>query len=400
MLGWVGNDQPMKMRETSRAIDKKLWDNNKLELHAHQDNQMYKLLQDGQNKMSDCLISAITTAGFNTNSFCYDHYEYCKSILSGIVSNDKIFIFIAELDKDDDIWDEENWYKCTPCLQYDDVLLDNLRTQAISAREKGGTELRNFKVKCLNIWVNGKGENQYLDHKELLACGCDKTLEFLRGRKVIMGLDLSSGGDLCSLALEFKYKNEEGKIKYFIHQHSFIPKKRLEEHIESDKVPYDEWIKEGLLTATEGIEGIKTDYKYIIKYIKDLIKEYQIEIECIAYDGHNASTFLSDLEDITTNLIEIKQSAQSLNDATEDFRLEVKAGNIEYNKEDKLLIWSFGNAITTNNSFKEIKLDKINQKHRIDVCDAVIDAHKIVFRNEEYVDMKSHVKNYLDRMGF
>lgn len=25
-LGW--NDQPMKMRETSRAEDKKLWDNN------------------------------------------------------------------------------------------------------------------------------------------------------------------------------------------------------------------------------------------------------------------------------------------------------------------------------------------------------------------------------------
>ena len=24
MLDWVGNDQPMKMRETSRAVDKKL----------------------------------------------------------------------------------------------------------------------------------------------------------------------------------------------------------------------------------------------------------------------------------------------------------------------------------------------------------------------------------------
>ena len=30
MLNWVGNDQPMKMRETSRAIDKKLWVNNYL----------------------------------------------------------------------------------------------------------------------------------------------------------------------------------------------------------------------------------------------------------------------------------------------------------------------------------------------------------------------------------
>lgn len=30
MLSWVGIDQPMKMRETSRAVDKKLQDNNNL----------------------------------------------------------------------------------------------------------------------------------------------------------------------------------------------------------------------------------------------------------------------------------------------------------------------------------------------------------------------------------
>lgn len=28
MLGWVGIDQPMKMKETSRGVDKKLHDNN------------------------------------------------------------------------------------------------------------------------------------------------------------------------------------------------------------------------------------------------------------------------------------------------------------------------------------------------------------------------------------
>ena len=31
MLNWNGNDHSMKMRETSRAIDKKLWVNNYLE---------------------------------------------------------------------------------------------------------------------------------------------------------------------------------------------------------------------------------------------------------------------------------------------------------------------------------------------------------------------------------
>jgi len=32
MLSWVGIDQPMKMRVTSRAVDKKLQGNNKLRI--------------------------------------------------------------------------------------------------------------------------------------------------------------------------------------------------------------------------------------------------------------------------------------------------------------------------------------------------------------------------------
>lgn len=35
MPSWVGNNQPMKMRETSRAIDKKLWVNNYLKKKAN-----------------------------------------------------------------------------------------------------------------------------------------------------------------------------------------------------------------------------------------------------------------------------------------------------------------------------------------------------------------------------
>ncbi len=369
------------------------------ELHAHPDNQMYKLLQDGQIKLEDCLISAITTAGFDTTSFCYNHYLYCKNILDGTVENDKIFVFIAEMDKNDDIWNINNWYKCCPCLQYDDVLLQNLITSSETAKAKGGEELRNFQVKCLNIWLNGSLDNKYLENDDILKCKSDKTLEFLRGKNVICGLDLSSGGDLTSLALEYKY-NDDGQVKYFIHQHSFIPKMRLQEHIERDKVPYDIWVKQGLITVTEGTNPFKTDYKYIISYLKQLIEDYDITIDCIAYDPHNASTFLSDLEEITDNLVEIVQSARSLNDATVDFQLEVKAGNVEFNEDDSLLIWSLSNAITTSNSFGEIKIDKVSQSERIDVADAIIDSHKMIFKNDVQIDINKHVSSWLDKLGW
>lgn len=84
------------------------------EYHAHKDNQMYKLLKGGTRKLKQSLISVITTAGFNLNAPCYELYKYCRRVLRGIDVNDRQFIYIAQMDVNDDIWNPKNWIKCCP----------------------------------------------------------------------------------------------------------------------------------------------------------------------------------------------------------------------------------------------------------------------------------------------
>lgn len=74
---------------------------------------------------------------------------------------------------------------------------------------------------------------------------------------------------------------------------------------------------------TETLGGIKTDYKYIIKYLEDLIKQNDLKPQLVCYDPHNASAFLSDLEALGFDSVAITQTAKELNDATVDFRLEI-----------------------------------------------------------------------------
>ena len=74
------------------------------EYHAHKDNQMYKLLKGGTRKLKQSLVSVITTAGFNLNAPCYELYKYCRRVLRKIDNNDRQFIYIAQMDKGDDIW--------------------------------------------------------------------------------------------------------------------------------------------------------------------------------------------------------------------------------------------------------------------------------------------------------
>lgn len=344
------------------------------EYHLHKDNQMYKLLVDGTKKLKQCLISVITTAGFDLNGPCYALYEYCKMILEGVHEDETQFVFICELDKDDDIWDENNWAKANPL--WTEETLNSLRADSIKAKVMQGEELRNFLTKSLNQWVQF-ADNQYMNMEHWKACGSDTTLEDMRGRDCFLGLDLSQGGDLTSGWLEFPLLID-GQVKYYVHSHSFIPAARVADHVKTDHAPYDMWIRDGLLTPTQTLGGVKTDYKYIIAHYRDLIAKYDLKLKGIAYDPHNADAFLSDLEEFGVDCVEIVQSAKSLNDATVDFRLEVEAGNVIYDRRNKLLTWAMRNAKTTSNSFGEIKIDKEKQVKRIDPVSAGICGHKLV----------------------
>nr|WP_290443467.1 terminase TerL endonuclease subunit [Sporolactobacillus kofuensis] len=367
------------------------------EYHKHKTNQMYKLLSDGTKKLKQSLISVITTAGFDINSPCKELYDYCVKVLEGRIPDETQFVFIAQLDPDDDIWDEKNWPKANPL--WTDETLENLRNDAVKAKEMQGTELRNFLTKDLNMWVQMADED-YINAENWKACASDLTLEDFRGQECVVGLDLSSGGDLTSLALEFQIPG--GYMpKVFLHQHSFIPKMRLNEHILTDKAPYDIWHRQGLITATETLAGVKTDYKYIIQYLKELRDQYNLKFKAIAYDPHNADTFLADLEEFGCDCIEIVQSAKSLNTPTEDFKLSVDAKSVLYNKDDGLLTWCALNAKLTYNSFKEMKIDKEHRTERIDPIDAAIDAHKIVLMNRENeIDINESADDYLKMMGW
>lgn len=369
------------------------------EYHAHKDNQMYKLLKGGTRKLKQSLISVITTAGFNLNAPCYDLYKYCRRVLRGIDVNERQFIYIAQMDEKDDIWDPANWIKCCPLTGKDPELVAAMQEDAHKAQSMGGAELRDFLTKALNIWVTN-AETAFLDLAEWEKCGSERDLRDFIGKQVIVGLDLSSGGDLTSYCLEFPYEDEEtGDRRYFLHSQSFMPRHRLQEHMDlEDNAPYVIWQKQGLLTVTTAAGGIKTDYKAILSSLHDIVDKYQLDVMAIGYDPHNASAFLLDLEDFGCDLIEIKQSARSLNDATVDFQLEVKAHNMEYNKGNVLLTRSMNDAIISEpNSFGEIKIDKMLQKNRIDPCDAAICAHKIAMGADlETVDINDAVGAFLE----
>ena len=366
------------------------------EIHQHKDNKIYKALYNGTRALDETLVSMITTRGDNLNSFCKEMDDYAIKVLRGLATAEDFFVDIYCLDPTDDIWEPENWKKANPFISANEEKFEILKTDAQTAKDMGGADLRDFITKSLNMWTVNT-DDVFIDPEKWKACETEKTLEDFRGRDCWVGLDLSSGGDLTTIALEFV--TDEGK--YFFHTHSFMPRGRLMEHIKTDLAPYDIWENNGLLTVTGGLGDFKNDYKFIISYLRELRDRYDLRLGGIGVDPHNSDGILSDLEDFGVPITLVTQSCRNLNDATVDLQLSVKSENVEYDKRNELMTWSFINASVVRNSFDEIKVDKKSNTRcrRIDPVDACIDAHYLELKYKT-TDTNEIMENYLSSMGW
>ena len=380
------------------------------ELHQHKDNKIYKAIYNGTRSLRETLVSMITTRGDKLNSFCKEMDDYCKKILQGLITADDLFVDIYCLNDKDDIWDERNWAKACPFTCADPERLETLRQDAQRARDMGGSELRDFLTKCLNMWVKNT-DDQFVDPDAWKECGKNgrKLSEIVAAgyRDCWVGVDLSSGGDLTTLALEFPLEGG----KYYLYSHSFMPRGRLEEHMETDLAPYDLWEQMDLITVTGGSMDFMNDYKFIIAHLAELRERYNLNFLGIGIDPHNAAGVMQDLEALNTQerpcgpVTIITQSARNLNDATVAIQLLTKSGALEYDPGNELLTWSMVNAAVVRNSFEEIKVDKKPgaKFKRIDPVDAIIDAHALLLLTtggEAAVDANNEVENYLSIMGW
>jgi phage terminase large subunit-like protein len=352
------------------------------EYHAHPTSEIYDVLVSGTGARPQPLMMIITTAGFELSHPCYSvEYQYVSQILdpNAPIENDEYFVMINELDKDDDIKDERNWEKANPILCSYEEGMNFLRGElkaALDVPEK----MRNFLTKNMNIWVDQK-EDGYMPMDKWRSCGTDVQLDLTR-YPCYVGVDLSATTDLTSVGLVFRL--EDGK--YFVRQRSFIPEDRLRERLQTDKVPYDLWVRQGWLYVTP---GAVVDYGFVESYVLKL-RDDGLQIQEIDFDRWNASHFAQNMEAEGFQVVEIPQSIRHLSEPTKRFRAEVLQGNILH-ENDPLLTWAVGNAVLKMDAQENIMLAKDRSKNRIDPIAAVINAFSRAMVAAPVVDLNAHI---------
>jgi phage terminase large subunit-like protein len=341
------------------------------ELHAQPNRSLWDVLTTSGGTRRQPMTVAITTAGYDRNSICWEQHEYARKVLDGVVDDPTYYAVIFSAPDEADWTDEVIWKNANPALgDFRDI--DEMRTLCKRAQQTPALQ-NTFRRLYLNQWT--RQESRWLDIAAWDATAGIVEAEDLRGEVAYAGLDLASSSDLAALVLVFP--DDEGMfdvLPFF-----WVPQNAIEKRSMVDRVPYDVWVEDGLIEATP---GDVIDYRYIRKRINELGVLYNLKE--IAFDRWGAQELIQYLQDDGFTVVEFGQGFASMAMPTRELLNLVLAKKLRHGG-NPVLKWQADNLVVRQDPAGNVKPDKSKSTEKIDGMVALIMGIDRALRNEKSV---------------
>ena len=348
------------------------------EVHEMTDSKVYDAIKQSQSTKKEPLIFIITTEGTTVDGFLDSKLEYCRKMIKGEIKDIRILPWLYTQDGVDEIFsDPTSWTKSNPSLG-NIKLRSYLEDMMVKSQNDLSTRVtmlcKDFNIKQLDSgsWLTFNDLNNETRFK----------LEELRDSYAIGGVDLSSTTDLTAAVL-LVIKN--GK-KYVI-PHFFMPGDLIEQRVKEDKIPYDLWIKKGLVSVTNGNQN---DFSLVTQWFLLMVRNYGIRPLWIGYDPWNSQYWVKEMEDAGFTMEKIRQGIYTLSEPMKQLEGDLKNKLVIYDN-NPILKWCFSNTQAKIDINGNIQPSKLNSKlRRIDGCVALIIAYAVLYRyKNDYENMIS-----------
>ena len=223
--------------------------------------------------------------------------------------------------------------------------------------------------------VVDSGLQGYIEVSKVKECAGDEELEFWRGKRVYIGLDLSQTDDNTSVAMVCYH---EGWI--YAKVWGFIPADFVDIKSRREGVDYRALIRDGVCFAC-GAEII--DYQFVENFVLNLADTYGVEIVQLGYDRWNAISSVQKFESAEDPIecIEIKQHSSVLHAPTKLLRERILQKSFRYDKNTLLEI-NFENARCTEDTNKNKYVNKKKSAGKVDCVVSLINAVFLLNVNE------------------
>ena len=336
------------------------------EIHEFRDYKLINVIKGKLKKRKQPMIIYITTLGTVIDGPLMDFYVLGGQILddTGAIAQraaDRLFVYIDEIDEDDDPANPECWAKANPSLG---TLLDieDLKDEWERVRTIP-PERSNFINKQLNVFT-AVDELSFLDVKTIKRNNRSIDIETLKGALCYGGFDLAETEDFTSACLDFPLPDNE----FFVLEHTWVPEKKVQ--INHEKLDWQSLVDDGLLTI---VPGEYVDYTYVFEWFIEMQKIYRID--SVGYDPAKAFMLVQKMKEKGFVMNEVRQGELTLTAPLDNLKERFLDGKIIHNN-NRMYNWYLGNVKLTKRSANATYLPTKQSKYRkIDGFMAHLDAH-------------------------
>ena len=329
------------------------------ELHAHESRELLDVLATSMGARRQPVLFAITTAGFDRTSVCWQLHEHAVKVRDRVIDDPSFLPVLYGATLEDDWTDPAVWRKANPGFGVT-IKADYLEQECRRAREMPAYE-NAFKRLHLNIWT--EAETRWLPMERWDACGAPVDPLALHGRPCFVGVDLSSTRDLSALVALFP--DQAGG--YDIIADFWLPTDMLPDRAKRHGV-FEAWAREGALRVTE---GNVIDHDAIERRIRELGERYLVE--SIGIDPWNATQMLARLQADSLPAVPVQQTIGNLTAATKALEALVLQGKLRHGGHP-ILRWCASNVTVEQDHNENLKPSKKKSTERIDGISALVNA--------------------------
>ena len=334
------------------------------ELHSVKDRNLYEVMKQSQSARRQPITVMITTAGTVRECIFDDIYSFACGLIDGTMQDETFLPIIYELDNRDEWTDPTAWQKANPGLGSIKKLNDI--TEKVERAKQNPRDL--VGVLCKDFNIRETNSSAWLSFDDI---NNEDTfdLERFRGKYAIGGADLSITTDLtCATLLLMDPETEQR----YITQMYWLPEDNFQEHIQTDKIPYDIWEKRGLLRLCK---GNSISYRDVTDWFLEMVNQYGITPAWIYYDSYSAKYWVEEMESYGFNMVRCIQGARTLSLPMQMMGADLQAKKINYNN-NPILKWCLTNTgVQTDRNGNIVPIKSQGAKQRIDGAASMLDAY-------------------------
>ena len=323
--------------------------------------KQYEVMKSALGARRQPMILSISTAGYINDSIYDELMKRSTSFLKGNSKERRLLPFLYMIDDVEKWNDIEELKKANPNMGVS--VKESFFTDEIAVAENSLSKRAEFLTKYCNIKQNSS--IAWLEYATVDGAGIEKTLEDFRDCYAVGGIDLSQTTDLTAASVVI----EKDGVLYAFTQF-FMPRGRVETLQATDGVPYDIFVKKGLITLS-GDNYV--DYHDVYAWFTGLVENYGIYILKIGYDRYMAKYLIEELKDYGFQTDDVHQG-ENLTPVIREFEGIIKDGNFKIADNNLLKTHFLNVALKHNMETRKFRPIKIAQRAHIDGFVSVIDA--------------------------